>query len=192
MNYRLHHSLFNEIMNRYDLMFEGVIRSHFKNQEDQKDIYQEFSIHLFMLIEAQYSKSIDLLHTATWLKAVISNFCKSQIRKKNAKRKIKFSSDGFITTHLEQFSEDSDSDTPLFDFSGDVNSYEIMKSVLKLVSRQEAMMLKMKYYYNKPSTYISRKLNVTHVDVKIGRLKKRIQRLTGIKNIEELLEKYEV
>ena len=192
MNYRLHHSLFNEIMNRYDLMFVSVIRSHFKNQEDQKDIYQEFSIHLFMLIEAQYSKSIDLLHTATWLKAVISNFCKSQIRKKNAKRKIKFSSDGFITTHLEQFSEDSDADTPLFDFSGDVNSYEIMKSVLKLVSRQEAMMLKMKYYYNKPSTYISRKLNVTHVDVKIGRLKKRIQRLTGINNIEELLEKYEV
>ena len=192
MNYRHHHSLFNEIMNRYDLMFVSVIRSHFKSLEDQKDIYQEFSIHLFMLIEAQYSKSIDLLHTATWLKAVISNFCKSQIRKKNAKRKIKFSSDGFITTHLEQFSEDSDADTPLFDFSGDVNSYEIMKSVLKLVSRQEAMMLKMKYYYNKPSTYISRKLNVTHVDVKIGRLKKRIQRLTGIKNIEELLEKYEV
>mgnify|MGYP003950437413 FL=1 len=192
MNYRLHHALFNEIMNRYDLMFVSVIRSHFNNQEDQKDIYQEFSIHLFMLIEAQYSKSIDLLHTATWLKAVISNFCKSQIRKKNAKRKIKFSSDGFITTHLEQFSEDSNTDTPLFDFSGDVNSYEIMKSVLKLVSRQEAMMLKMKYYYNKPSTYISRKLNVTHVDVKIGRLKQRIQRLTGINNIEELLEKYEV
>ena len=192
MNYRLHHALFNEIMNRYDLMFVSVIRSHFNNQEDQKDIYQEFSIHLFMLIEAQYSKSIDLVHTATWLKAVISNFCKSQIRKKNAKRKIKFSSDGFITTHLEQFSEDSNTDTPLFDFSGDVNSYEIMKSVLKLVSRQEAMMLKMKYYYNKPSTYISRKLNVTHVDVKIGRLKKRIQRLTGINNIEELLEKYEV
>jgi RNA polymerase sigma factor (sigma-70 family) len=192
MNYRHHHSLFNEIMNRYDLMFVSVIRSHFKSLEDQKDIYQEFSIHLFMLIEAQYSKSIDLLHTATWLKAVISNFCKSQIRKKNAKRKIKFSSDGFITTHLEQFSEDSNVDTPLFDFSGDVNSYEIMKSVLKLVSRQEAMMLKMKYYYNKPSTYISRKLNVTHVDVKIGRLKKRIQRLTGINNIEELLEKYEV
>jgi len=192
MNYRLHHALFNEIMNRYDLMFVSVIRSHFNNQEDQKDIYQEFSIHLFMLIEAQYSKSIDLLHTATWLKAVISNFCKSQIRKKNAKRKIKFSSDGFITTHLEQFSEDSNTDTPLFDFSGDINSYEIMKSILKLVSRQEAMMLKMKYYYNKPSTYISRKLNVTHVDVKIGRLKKRIQRLTGINNIEELLEKYEV
>ena len=192
MNYRLHHSLFNEIMNRYDLMFVSVIRSHFNNQEDQKDIYQEFSIHLFMLIEAQFSKSIDLLHTATWLKAVVSNFCKSQIRKKNAKRKIKFSSDGFITTHLEQFSEDSNTDTPLFDFSGDINSYEIMKSVLKLVSRQEAMMLKMKYYYNKPSTYISRKLNVTHVDVKIGRLKKRIQRLTGINNIEELLEKYEV
>ena len=177
MNYHHHHSLFNEIMNRYDLMFVSVIRSHFNNTEDQKDTYQEFSIHLFMLIEAQYSKSIDLLHTATWLKAVVANFCKSQLRKKNAKRKIKYSADGFMTTHLEQYSEGLDVDSPIFDFSGDVNSYEIMQSVLKLVSRQEALMLKMKYYYNKPSTYISRKLNVTHVDVKIGRLKKRIKSL---------------
>lgn len=192
MDYRLHHSLFNEIMNRYDLMFLSVIRSHFSNREDQKDIYQEFSIHLFMLIEAQYSKSIDLLHTGTWLKAVVANFCKSQLRKKTAKRSIKFSADSFMTTHLDQYSENVDVDTPLFDFTGDVNSYEIMKTVLSLVSRQESLMLKMKYYYNKPSTYISRKLNVTHVDVKIGRLKKRIKKLTGIDNIEELLEKYEV
>ena len=192
MNYHLHHSLFNEIMNRYDTIFVSVIRSHFQNSEDQKDVYQEFSIHLFMLIESQYSKSVDLLHTATWLKAVVANFCKSQLRKKNAKRKIKYSADGFVTTHLEQFAEGVNEDTPIFDFSGDVNSYEIMKSVLRLVSRQEALMLKMKYYYNKPSTYISRKLNVTHVDVKIGRLKKRIKRLTGIENIGELLEKYEV
>lgn len=191
MKYHLHHSLFNEILNRYDIMFVSVIRSHFNNTEDQKDIYQDFSIHLFMLIESQYSKSIDLLHTASWLKAVVANFCKSQLRKKNAKRKIKFSADGFMTTHLEQYSDGLDSNSPIFDFSGDVNSFEIMKSVLKLVSRQEALMLKMKYYYNKPSVYISRKLNVTHVDVKIGRLKKRIKRLTGIENIEELLEKYD-
>ena len=105
MNYHLHHSLFNEIMNRYDTMFVSVIRSHFQNSEDQKDVYQEFSIHLFMLIESQYSKSVDLLHTATWLKAVVANFCKSQLRKKNAKRKIKYSADGFVTTHLEQFAE---------------------------------------------------------------------------------------
>ena len=79
MDHRVYHSLFNEVMNRYDAMFVGVIRSHFNNLEDQKDVYQEFSIHLFMLIETKYSKSIDLLHTATWLKAVVANFCKSLI-----------------------------------------------------------------------------------------------------------------
>ena len=191
MNYRLHHSLFNEIMNRYDALFVSVIRSHFSNKEEQKDVYQEFSIHLFMLIESQYSKSIDLLHTATWLKAVISNFCKSLIRKKNAKRRIKFSSDSFVSTHLDQYSESTESEEILFDFSGAVNSYEIMKSILGLVTRRESLMLKMKYYYNKPSVFISKKLNVTHVDVKIGRLKNRIKKITGIENIEELLEKYE-
>lgn len=191
MNYRLHHSLFNEIVNRYDALFVSVIRAHFSNKEEQKDVYQEFSIHLFMLIESQYSKSIDLLHTSTWLKAVISNFCKSLIRKKNAKRRIKFSSDSFVSTHLDQYSESTESDELLFDFSGEVNSYEIMKSILGLVTRRESLMLKMKYYYNKPSVFISKKLNVTHVDVKIGRLKNRIKKITGIENIEELLEKYE-
>jgi RNA polymerase sigma factor (sigma-70 family) len=192
MDYRVYHSLFKEIMNRYDVMFIGVIRSHFSNTEDQKDVYQEFSIHLFMLIESKYSTSIDLLHTATWLKAVVSNFCKSHLRKKNAKRKIKFNTESFISTHLEQYSEDIAGSIPLFDFSGNVDSYEIMCSILSLVSKQDALMLKMKYYYNKPSTYISRKLNITHVDVKIGRLKNRIKKLTGIDNIEVLLEKYEV
>ena len=191
MDHRVYHSLFNEIMNRYDAMFVSVIRSHFTNIEDQKDVYQEFSIHLFMLIESKYSKSIDLLHTATWLKAVVSNFCKSLIRKKNAKRKIKYSKEGFTSTHLEQYSEDKHMVVPLFDFSGEMDSYKIMRSILSLISKQDALMLKMKYYYNKPSAYISRKLNITHVDVKIGRLKNRIKKLTGIDNIDALLEKYE-
>ena len=191
MDHRVYHSLFNEIMNRYDAMFVSVIRSHFTNIEDQKDVYQEFSIHLFMLIESKYSKSIDLLHTATWLKAVVSNFCKSLIRKKNAKRKIKYSKEGFTSTHLEQYSEDNHMDVPLFDFSGEMDSYKIMRSILSLISKQDALMLKMKYYFNKPSAYISRKLNITHVDVKIGRLKNRIKKLTGIDNIDALLEKYE-
>ena len=191
MNHRISHSLFSEIMNRYDAMFVSVIRSHFTSLEDQKDVYQEFSIHLFMLIETKYSQSIDLLNTATWLKAVVANFCKSFLRKKNAKRTIKFSKEDYTSTHLEQYSEDSDMYIPLFDFSGEIDSYKVMKSILSLVSKQDAIMLKMKYYYNKPSVYISKKLNITHVDVKIGRLKNRIKKLTGIDNIEALLEKYE-
>ena len=192
MNYRLHHSLYNEIVNRYDSMFISVIRSHFSNKEDQKDIYQEFCIQLFLLIETHYSKKVDLLHTATWLKAVVSNFCKSQLRKKNAKKRIKFSPDSYMSSHLEQFTEDSLFDSPLFDFGKDLDSMEIMRKVLSLPSRQDALILKMKYYYNKPSSYISRKLNITHVDVRIGRLKARIKKITGIDNIEKLIEKFEV
>ena len=35
-------------------MLVSVIRSHFTNIEDQKDMYQEFSIHLFMMIQSKY------------------------------------------------------------------------------------------------------------------------------------------
>ena len=116
MDYRLHHSLYNEIVNRYDSMFISVIRSHFLNKEDQKDIYQEFCIHLFLLIETHYSKKVDLLHTATWLKAVVSNFCKSQLRKKNEKKQVKFSPDSYMSSHLEQFTEDTLFNSPIFEF----------------------------------------------------------------------------
>ena len=192
MDYRLHHSLYNEIVNRYDSMFISVIRSHFLNKEDQKDIYQEFCIHLFLLIETHYSKKVDLLHTATWLKAVVSNFCKSQLRKKNAKKQVKFSPDSYMSSHLEQFTEDTLFNSPLSDFGKGVDSRKIMHKVLSLLCRQDAIILKMKYYYNKPSSFISRKLNITHVDVRIGRLKPRITKLTGIDNIEKLIEKFEV
>jgi c-di-GMP-related signal transduction protein len=50
----------------------------------------------------------------------------------------------------------------------------------------------MKYYYGKPSVYISKKMNETHVDVYIGRLKERLKRKIGIKNLDEFLIRYNI
>jgi hypothetical protein len=51
-------------------------------------------------------------------------------------------------------------------------------------------MLKLKYYYGVPSARIARILNVAHVDVTIGRLKQRILKKSGAKDLEALLREY--
>ena len=44
-----------------------------------------FLMHLLMLVETHYEDSLDLINTASWLKAVVSNFCKSAIRPEKRK-----------------------------------------------------------------------------------------------------------
>jgi len=61
---------------------------------------------------------------------------------------------------------------------------------LNLISKRDALILKMKYYYGKPSAYISRAMNESHVDVYISRLKEKIKKKSGINDIQQFIEKY--
>jgi hypothetical protein len=62
--------------------------------------------------------------------------------------------------------------------------------VLLHLNKRDALMLKLKYYYGVPSARIARILNVAHVDVTIGRLKQRILKKSGAKDLEALLRAY--
>ncbi|MEJ6685684.1 MAG: sigma-70 family RNA polymerase sigma factor [Crocinitomicaceae bacterium] len=191
MSNRQHYTVFNELLNRYDSLFISVIRRHFPKGNDAEDIYQDFLIHLFILIETHYESALDLLHTSSWLKAVVSNFCKSVLRKKNAKKTIKFTKDGFLAEYLDQYSDVDESNGFIFDLSENPDAYTVMTNMLSLLSKQDALVLKMKYYYGKSSLDISRKLNISHVDVKIARLKSKIIKLTGVKNLEHHMGYFE-
>ena len=94
----------------------------------------------------------------------------------------------YQTTIIRQNYTETDISDGLASDLLDVNA--IMTELLKLVSKQEALMLKMKYYYDKPSTYISQRLNIAHVNVSIGRIKELIIQKSGIKNFDELISKY--
>ena len=91
MSQKEHHTVFNELLNRYDSLFVSVIGKHFPIREEAQDVYQDFLIHLLFLVESNYQSDLDLLNTASWLKAVVSNYCKSALRKRSAKKKIQFS-----------------------------------------------------------------------------------------------------
>jgi len=177
--------VFTELMNRYRSFFLQQIRLKFEG-EDVHDVFQEFSIHLYQVLLQKYSSEVDLFNTKSWLKAVVSNFCISELRKKNKKRKVHLLSEDKTAVIRSNFSDASyDSDRP----KGEPNYFGAMKSVLNFLTKREALMLKMKYYYGVPSARISRILNVTHVDVTIGRLKQRIMRKGKISDFDALLSK---
>ena len=189
MSHRKHHTVFNELLNRYDTLFISVVGKHFKNKEEAQDVYQDFLMHLLMLVETHYEDSLDLINTASWLKAVVSNFCKSAIRQKNPKRKIKIDRAGFSALHIENYSlPEETSPFVIKNEQGQqvIEMADVMKHLLGLLSKKDALTLKMKYYYGKSSSLIGKKLNIKHVDVKISRIKATLVKRSGIEKLSDL------
>ena len=179
--------IFTEILNRYQAFFIVQIRLKFEG-EDVYDVYQEFCIHFYKVLCDKYSSDIDLFNTRSWLKAVISNFCISMLRKKNGKRKVKMLSEERSSFLRANYSDNStNADKPL----GEPNYFGAMSALLTHLGKRDALILKMKYYYGLPSSRIARLLNVAHVDVTIGRLKQRIIKKTGVQNLEEWLTQFD-
>ena len=188
MSQREHHTVFNELLNRYDSLFISVIGRHFPVRQEAQDVYQDFLIHLLFLVESNYQSDLDLLNTASWLKAVVSNYCKSALRKKNAKKKIQFAKDEFTALDLENYSEKDDSINFTLNPETFNDSVDAMHHLLGLLPKKDALILKMKYFYGKSSIEIAQRLKTKHIDVRISRLKSRLIKLSGVKSLEEFFE----
>lgn len=183
MDRRLQDILFNEFSNRYDRDIIYVIRGFFKG-EDVKDIYQELMLHFYQLIGRLYENDQNLFSTRSWVRTISENFCKSELRKRNGKRKVQLVYDD-VSVNNSRHIEDFD-----FEASSDKDLNEAIKDFLTNLSKREALILKMKYYYGKPSTYISQKMNEAHINVCIQRIKERLMRRTGIEDIESFVNRY--
>ncbi len=188
MSQREHHTVFNELLNRYDSLFISVIGRHFPVRQEAQDVYQDFLIHLLFLVESNYQSDLDLLNTASWLKAVVSNYCKSALRKKNAKKKIQFAKDEFTALDLENYSEKDDSINFTLNPEKFNDPVDAMYHLLGLLPKKDALILKMKYFYGKSSIEIAQRLKTKHIDVRISRLKSRLIKLSGVKSLEEFFE----
>lgn len=188
MSQREHHTVFNELLNRYDSLFISVIGKHFSVRQEAQDVYQDFLIHLLILVESNYESDLDLLNTAVWLKAVVSNYCKSALRKRNAKRKIQFAHEGFTSLSLENYSDEDDSIEFILNPKAPEDPIAAMNHLLGLLSKKDALILKMKYFYGKSSIEIARRLKTKHIDVRISRLKLRLIKLSGAKSMEDFFQ----
>jgi RNA polymerase sigma factor (sigma-70 family) len=192
MSQREHHTAFNELLNRYDSLFVSVIGKHFPSRQEAQDVYQDFLIHLLFLVESNYESDLDLLNTASWLKAVVSNYCISGLRKKNAKKKIHFSKEGFASLSLENYSEQDDSIALLLNHKPNEDPVAAMNHLLGLLPKKDALILKMKYFYGKSSIEIGRRLKTNHIDVRISRIKLRLVKISGVKSVAEFFQNNEI
>jgi RNA polymerase sigma factor (sigma-70 family) len=188
MSQRDHHTVFNELLNRYDSLFVSVIGKHFRARQEAQDVYQDFLIHLLFLVESNYESDLDILNTASWLKAVVSNYCKSALRKRHAKRRIQFTQDGFTSLSLENYSDKDDSIELILNPKVSEDPVAAMNHLLGLLSKKDALILKMKYFYGKSSIEIARRLKTKHIDVRISRLKLRLIKLSGANSMEEFFQ----
>lgn len=192
MSKREHHTVFNELLNRYDSLFVSVIGRHFPLREEAQDVYQDFLIHLLFLVESNFQSDLDLLNTASWLKAVVSNYCKSALRKRSAKKRIQFSRDGFTALSLENYSEKDDSIEFILNSKEIEDPIAAMNHLLGLLPKKDALILKMKYFYGKSSIEIARRLKTKHINVRISRLKLRLIKLSGAKSMEDFFQNEQI
>ena len=94
-------------MNRYGRFIVSVIRTKFEG-DDVKDVFQDFSIFIYNKIGLLYEESADLFDSKSWIRTVTNNYCISELRKRNAKRKVKFVSEEKSELARQNYSETTD------------------------------------------------------------------------------------
>jgi RNA polymerase sigma factor (sigma-70 family) len=163
-----------EFLNRYDrLIFSRILK--FKQNEEAKDLFQDFCLHIFQKIPIEFHRNPDAFSSSSWVVQVVDNFIISGVRKEKAQRNVH----GRTISQLKDYQWETISSS----FKEGATQVEltneefeeVLKVIFRHISRRDVLMLKMKYYYGKSSNYISEKLNISHVNMQIKRIKEQIQ-----------------
>jgi RNA polymerase sigma factor (sigma-70 family) len=163
-----------EFLNRYDrLIFSRILK--FKQNEEAKDLFQDFCLHIFQKIPMEFHRNPDAFSSSSWVVQVVDNFLISGVRKEKAQRNVH----GRTISQLKDYQWETISSSfkegaPQVELTNE-EFEEVLKVIFRHISRRDVLMLKMKYYYGKSSKYISEKLNISHVNMQIKRIKEQIQ-----------------
>lgn len=145
--------------------FKHIIGRYFEGAQ-QQDVLQEFAIHLFTLFIKKQQDNAHLFDSKAWLRAILVNFCISQLRKEQAQKNSVWKKTA--TQHVLVADEII------------IGKEELIQSLyaeaLGCVSKKEALILKMKYEYKRSSKEIEQRLGVQYVDVLITRIKAKIKK----------------
>jgi RNA polymerase sigma factor (sigma-70 family) len=163
-----------EFLNRYDrLIFSRILK--FKQNEEAQDLFQDFCLHIFQKIPMEFHRNPDAFSSSSWVVQVVDNFLISGVRKEKAQRNVY----GRTISQLKDYQWETISSSfkegaPQVELTNE-EFEEVLKVIFRYISRRDVLMLKMKYYYGKSSNYISEKLNISHVNMQIKRIKEQIQ-----------------
>lgn len=163
-----------EFLNRYDrLIYSRILK--FKQREEAKDLYQDFCLHIYQKIPVEFHKNPDAFSSSSWVVQVVDNFVISGLRKENAQRNVHGKTISQLSDYQwETISSSFKEGAPQVELT--TQEFEqVLLVIFAHISKRDVLMLKMKYYYGKPSKYISEKLNISHVNMQIKRVKEQIQ-----------------
>jgi RNA polymerase sigma factor (sigma-70 family) len=174
MDRHTQHTIYEEFLNRYERLIISRIYK-FKTGDEVADLFQDVTIHIYQKIPVEFHKNPDAFSSSSWVVQVVDRFLISMYRKEKAKKNI----------HSKTISQLSDfqwnsiaNNQQSIDKELDLTEKEfetLLNVIFEHVSKKDALLLKMKYYYNKPSDFIAEKLNISHVNMRIKRLKAQIQ-----------------
>jgi len=145
--------------------FKRIIAKYF-SADEQADVLQEFSIHFFLLYEKKYQVHAELFDSKAWLRTIVTHFCISLVRKKKAQKNAVW--ENTINTAILRAAES--------EVAREHELISLMSLALGCVTKQEALILKMKYMYQKSSKEIEQRLGLQYVDVQINRIKLKIRK----------------
>jgi RNA polymerase sigma factor (sigma-70 family) len=189
MDLQTQHTIYEEFINRYERLIISRIKRYYSNEE-LFDLFQDVTLHIYQKIPVEFHKNPDAFSSSSWVVTVVDRFIISSYRKNQAEKNIHSKSDSKFSDH--QWEKITSS--LIIEFTGYEypmqDMEELLHEVFKLVSKKDALMLKMKYYYGKSSEYISTKLNISHVNMRIKRVKEHIQLKLSERLKKEIKSKY--
>lgn len=189
MDISTQHAIYDEFINRYERLIISRIK-RFSREDDLYDLFQDSCIHIYLKIPSVIHNNPDAFSSSSWVIQVVDNFLISIYRKKNANKNI----ENKTISQLSDFqwniiSNNYKEDLEEIDLS-DLELEQIIKVILHHISKKDALMLKLKYFYGKPSDYIAEKLNISHVNMRIKRIKEQIQKRIPKSIFSEIQERY--
>jgi RNA polymerase sigma factor (sigma-70 family) len=162
------HQQFESLYAQEQRFFKRIIARYFNGMQ-QQDVLQDFSLHLFALLEQQQPANAHLFDSQAWLRKVLVHFCISQLRKDKAQKNSVWQQ---TTVHHVLVAQEF---APQREYELQALYFE----ALGCVDKKEALVLKMKYEYKRSSKEIEQRLGLQHVDVLISRIKAKIKKKIG-------------
>tara|TARA_Y100000385_G_C12741449_1_gene486967 strand:- start:93 stop:668 length:576 start_codon:yes stop_codon:yes gene_type:complete len=166
--------VFNQFLdNHQELIISRIKRFH--NGDIINDHLQDVLIKFYHLIPKFFYVSPEIFNSSSWIVTVVDNYLRDIYRSNNAKRKLNEITVSDLNAITCVLNEDHH-----FAIKWDVNSFDtlqlVIDNILMYLSKKDRLVLLMKYYYGKSSEEIEQRLKIKHVNVRINRIKKKIQK----------------
>jgi len=180
--------IFNDLLDRHQSLIISRIR-RYHHGDIINDHLQNVLIKFYQLIPRFFKTTPDVFDSPSWIVRVVDNYLKDIYRANNAKKKLKEIKVADFSAISCILNEDIH-EVIKWDLASKDSLHEAIDNILDYLKKEERLLLLMKYYYGKSSDQISSRLKIKHVNVRLNRIKKKIQKEINPKVYQEISSRF--